>query len=172
MRDLAEVVYEVVSMYSLYDLQEMRRFIDGELEYIPEMYRKNLYPKMIEQIYSTHNILLCMHRDGTIRSLDSPLDVSFGDYCTMIEEKLSVQPDPGMQRYNLLYYLLSAFNLFVLMRPGHPVGTPLPGGLCVEKRRGWFYCPVKQTFADIKDTLCHFCIARPSLPSPRRHAAL
>ncbi|MCK7484581.1 MAG: DUF2115 domain-containing protein [Bacillus subtilis] len=61
---MAEIVYDVVSTYSLYDLQEMRRFIDGEMEYIPEIYRKNLAPKMIEQIYSTHNILLCMNRDG------------------------------------------------------------------------------------------------------------
>ena len=31
-------------------------------------------------------------------------------------------------RLVLLYYLIAAFTIFVCELPGHPVGTPFPGG--------------------------------------------
>ncbi|MBP2133272.1 hypothetical protein J2128_001226 [Methanomicrobium sp. W14] len=41
-------------------------------------------------------------------------------------------------RHRLFYYLISAFTIFFLEKPGHPVGTPFPGGFKVEKNAADF----------------------------------
>ncbi|HON40082.1 MAG TPA: DUF2115 family protein, partial [Methanoculleus sp.] len=62
----------------------------------------------------------------------------------------------------LLYFLLAAFNIFVLDLPAHPVGTPFPGGLKVEARNGEYLCPVREKANDVENALCPYCPAKQS----------
>jgi uncharacterized protein (UPF0305 family) len=59
-----------------------------------------------------------------------------------------------------LNYLLAAFCMFVLNEPGHPVGTPFPGGDAVQLIDGIYYCPVREKAGDVDSALCPFCPAR------------
>lgn len=59
----------------------------------------------------------------------------------------------------LLYYLLSCFVIFVLSEPGHPIGTPFPGGFRVELKRGVICCPVREKEDEVPYALCRFCPA-------------
>ena len=63
-------------------------------------------------------------------------------------------------RIRFLNYLLAAFCMFVLDEPGHPVGTPFPGGDTVQLIDGIYYCPVREKAGDVDAALCPFCPAR------------
>jgi len=52
--------------------------------------------------------------------------------------------------------------MFVLERPGHPVGTPFPGGQKIEEKNGKFICPVRDKHRDVFFSLCNFCPATQS----------
>jgi uncharacterized protein (UPF0305 family) len=62
-------------------------------------------------------------------------------------------------RIRFLNYLLAAFCMFVLNEPGHPVGTPFPGGDTVQLIEGIYYCPVREKSGDVDSALCPFCPA-------------
>jgi uncharacterized protein (UPF0305 family) len=68
----------------------------------------------------------------------------------------------GDLRLILFYYLLAAFTIFVRELPGHPVGTPFPGGFLVEERDGIYYCPVREKEDDVETSICPFCPAEQS----------
>jgi uncharacterized protein (UPF0305 family) len=146
-KQLAEIVYEGIRHYPFYHFQKVRLVIDD--------------PKIIEQVFSTYNTLLRMQRENGLALTDRPLEPCFAEYCEMVEMKIRAQQDPEQQQVEMIYYLLLAFNLFVLRQPVHPAGTPLPGGLDVKFRNGRWYCPVKDKTALIKDTLCYYCCALP-----------
>ena len=48
----------------------------------------------------------------------------------------------------------------VLDEPGHPAGTPFPGGDRVECTDGIYYCPVHEKANDVDAALCPFCPAQ------------
>jgi hypothetical protein len=50
--------------------------------------------------------------------------------------------------------------MLVLDEPGHPAGTPFPGGDEVEFTNGVYYCPVRDKAGDVDAALCPFCPAR------------
>ena len=59
----------------------------------------------------------------------------------------------------LFYYLISAFTMFVLDEPGHPVGMPFPGGFSVEQRGREYYCLIRDKEKDVAYSICNFCPA-------------
>jgi uncharacterized protein (UPF0305 family) len=151
-RQLAEIVYEGIRQFPIYHFQNVRRVTDD--------------PKIIEQIFSTYHTLLRMQREDGLTLTDQDLEPCFTEFCDMVEKKILLQQDPDRQRVELVYYLLLAFNLFVLRQPVHPLGTKLPGGLCVQCRNGRWYCPVKEKTALLKETLCYYCCALPLTIAP------
>ncbi len=50
--------------------------------------------------------------------------------------------------------------MFVLDEPGHPVGTPFPGGFVVEKRGNEYFCPIRDKEEDVWYSICNFCPAK------------
>ena len=46
--------------------------------------------------------------------------------------------------------------------PGHPVGTPFPGGFIVEERVGVYYCPVREKEDEVETSICPYCPAEQS----------
>ncbi len=159
--ELAEILYREVSDYSLFDLQAVRGRVEQDLRSVPAGYRRRLYPRMIEMIFETHHTLIASMRRGNPDMPDEPLAEEFQDFARMIEKTCLAQ-DEGERHLELLYFLLAAFNMFVLGRPGHPTGTPFPGGLEVEVRDGEYLCPIREKADDVENALCPYCPAKQS----------
>ena len=100
--------------------------------------------------------------------MDDPITdaATFSAYCEMIPEGcMRHDPDSGYPPgkapfYNLFYYLLCAFAIFVLDEPGHPVGMPFPGGYAVTLRNGEYYCLIREKEEEIWHSICNFCPAK------------
>jgi uncharacterized protein (UPF0305 family) len=162
-RDLAEFILRHVQQYSLNDLQMFRGAIERELRHLPPPYRRKLYPKMKEQVFGTHHRLLLMHRSGDFAKIHGNVGDRFREYCTMVERACTACVHMQDARREALYFLLAAFNMFVLDLPGHPVGTPFPGGFRVEMRFGEFLCPIRDKEGEVETSICPFCPARQSV---------
>lgn len=160
-RELAKILYHAVSGYSLFDLQEMRGRVERDLRSVPAGYRRRLYPSVMEQIFETHHTLIVAGRRGDPGDGERLLPGEFQDFCDMVE-KTCLREDEGERHLELLYFLLAAFNIFVLDRPAHPVGTPFPGGFEVEVRNGEYLCPVREKADDVENALCPYCPAKQS----------
>ncbi len=158
--ELAEMLYQEVSRYTLFDLQALRGRVVRDLRSVPAGYRQRLYPRVMEQLFDTHHTLISAVRRGDLNLLDRPLADEFQEFCGMVEKTcLTRERDPHL---SLLYYLLAAFNMFVLDLPAHPVGTPFPGGFEVEIRDGEYICPVRERANDVENALCPYCPAKQS----------
>ncbi len=159
--ELADILYREVSGYSLFDLQAMRGRVEQDLRSVPAGYRRRLYPRVMEQIFETHHALVSAVRRGGQDIQDEPLPEEFQEFSRMVE-RTCIAGNEEEQHLELLYFLLAAFNLFVLDRPAHPVGTPFPGGLEVEVRDGEYLCPVREKADDVDNALCPYCPAKQS----------
>ncbi len=160
--DLAAVLYREIACYSLYDLQDLRGMVERDLAHVPDAYRLKLYPRIMEQIFGTHHALVRLTRNGDLDRLHGSLDGRFREFCDMVERACRARTTARQRRLELLYFLLAAFNLFVLDLPGHPVGTPFPGGLEVEVRDGEYLCPIRERADDVENALCPYCPAKQS----------
>jgi len=159
-RDLAESIHYQVTQFSPYDLLHLRGILEKELKYLPTQYKKRLFPKLIEQVFGTHHMLLLMFRERQFINFNDPLPNNFYEFCDMVEQVCRESTTPMHPRFTLLYYLLSAFSMFVLELPGHPVGTPFPGGFTVEKIGTVYLCPIRDKENDVESAICRFCPAK------------
>jgi uncharacterized protein (UPF0305 family) len=157
---LAAIIAEEVATYTLTDLLRMRGLVERDLRHVPPAYRARLQPRMMEHLFGTHHAIMLRHRQGRSGDFRGPLDGKLGEFCDML---LSL-PDAGEgePRLTLFYYLIAAYTLFVRELPGHPVGTPFPGGFLVEERDGVYYCPVREKEDDVETSICPFCPAEQS----------
>jgi uncharacterized protein (UPF0305 family) len=158
--ELSAFLFEEVNGFTLYDLQHLRGVLEHEFKALPPYYRKKLYPKAMEQIFGTHHALIHMYRSGQLKNHKAPLDPLFAEYCDMVEKTVLAEPDLKKQKFDLLYFLLAAFNLFVIDLPGHPIGTPFPGGMTVEEKNGEYLCPVQGKTEGVENSICPFCSAK------------
>jgi uncharacterized protein (UPF0305 family) len=55
---------------------------------------------------------------------------------------------------------MAGFAMFVEGGPGHPVGTPFPGGFVVEKRGEEYYCPLREKEEEVLFSICNVCPAK------------
>ncbi len=152
----------IVRGYSLTELQAIRGQLEQEFRHLPPGYRRRLYPKVMEQVFGTHHLLLLTSRRG-VRNAEESLPTDFYRFCEMAERESS-NAEPSRRRSVFLYYLLAAFNLFVVSLPGHPVGTPFPGGSRVELENGVFFCPIRDKEDDVESSICPYCPARQKDP--------
>lgn len=169
--ELGMLLAREVSGYSLYDLQVIGGRLKREVDNLPYPYRELIRPYFIEQLFGMHHTLLHLHRSGTFRRMHSPIHdpEMFKSYCEMIPPgcfSWDDGKDKGNFGYNpyhrLFYYLISGFAMFVLEKPGHPVGTPFPGGFKVEEKRGDFLCPIRDKEKEVLFSICNFCPAKQS----------
>ena len=158
---LAAIIAGEVATYSLHDLQEVRGSVERDLRHVPPSYRAKLQPKMMEHIFGTHHAIMMRHRKRRFGDLHGPVEGKLGEFCDMLLELPNREDDRDL-RLVLLYYLIAAFTMFVCELPGHPVGTPFPGGFLVEEREGTYYCPVREKEEDVESSICPFCPAEQS----------
>jgi len=161
-RHLAEILGEALSAYTLQDLQHLRGIIEHEFRNLPQPYRRKLYPHAIEQVFGAYHDLMLHHRWSRHERWEGPLPSPYPDFCRMLQDLALKEDGNRLRRYELLYYLLAAFTMFVRELPGHPIGTPFPGGFRVEERSGEYYCPVREKEDEVETSICPFCPAKKS----------
>jgi uncharacterized protein (UPF0305 family) len=170
---LAEYLAEELLKFSMYDLQMIGARVRYDIEILPETYREKLRPYAEEWFFGRYHELITKYRDGDFSKYSAPVhDIdTYRNFCMMIPEgcfKADVNlpsfiPDDRFPSFSLFYYLLNAYAMFVLEEPGHPVGTPFPGGAVVRKTAGKYYCPIREKEEEIPNSICNFC---PALQDP------
>ena len=160
---LAAIIAAEVGAYALHDLLLLRASVEHDLRDVPPSYRAKLQPKMMEHLFGTHHEIMLRHRKGRFEDLRGPVEGKLGEFCDMLLELPDREDEDDRDpRLVLLYYLIAAFTIFVRELPGHPVGTPFPGGFLVEERDGTYYCPVREKEDDVETSICPFCPAEQS----------
>jgi len=167
-RALAKVLCKEILRLNIVDLQRMSAAIEKEVDKLPSPYREKIHPYFLEQFFGRYFRVLKMHDEGKLEGLDGDIADKklFGEYCTMLTglggdgrsgEGLGLEP-----AYGGYYHLISCFAMFVQDEPGHPVGTPFPGGFMVERRSDGYYCPIRDKEKDVSFSICNFCPAKQS----------
>jgi hypothetical protein len=166
--ELGTLLAREAERYTLIDLQVIGGRLYREVEALPSPYREAVRPYFTEQILGAYHRLLSMHRAGKLAAMTGSLtdrEQAFA-YFAMVPEGCFCWDDcrtPGYEpRHRFFYYLVAAFEMFVLDRPGHPVGMPFPGGFSVEEKGDRFLCPVRDREKDVPYSLCNFCPAEQS----------
>jgi len=166
--ELGLILAREVGRYSLVDLQTLGGRLYAEMIRLPEPYRSKVHPYITEQLFGAHHQLLAMHRAGRFLSMTEPITdrETFLKFCNMVsdgcfryDETTERIPFRFTPRHRAFYYLISAFTMFVLDQPGHPVGMPFPGGFQVEERNGSFYCLIRDREKEVPYSICNFCPA-------------
>lgn len=166
--DLGAVIADAAARYPSFDLQVIGGRLRNEVDRLPSPYREAIRPYFAEQVFGAYHELLLMRNRGVFARLTAPITDSIRcrDYWEMVPRgcrESEEQPDRHAHfytpRHRFFYYLMAGFSMFVLDRPGHPVGTPFPGGFRVEKRREGFLCPIREKEGDLWYSICNFCPA-------------
>ena len=167
--ELGTILAEKIGRYTLADLQVIGGGLYAEMIRLPRPYRDQVHPYISEQVLGAYHRLLLMHRAGTFVTMTGPIAdrETFAKFCAMIpegcfcwDEAAERTPFSYTPRHRFFYYLVSAFTIFVLDRPGHPVGMPFPGGFTVEEHNGTYYCLIRDHEKEVPFSICNFCPAR------------
>lgn len=166
--ELGTALAEAVSRYSIFDLQVIGGRLKNEVDRLPLPYREAIRPYFLDQFFGAHHELLLMHRTGVFRRLEARITdldqcraywAMVPSGCFAWEERPERHAHLYEPRHRFFYYLVAGFSMFVLDRPGHPVGTPFPGGFRVEVRQNRYLCPVRDREEDLVHSICNFCPA-------------
>ncbi|MEI6842222.1 MAG: DUF2115 domain-containing protein [Methanomicrobiales archaeon] len=166
---LLDILAKEMGHYSIFDLQLIGGRLNNEIRKLPSPYREAIRPYFIEQLFGMHHALLLMSRSVKYCPVSGPLrdPKAFGDFCGIIPDGCFSWDDQSERnlylrnpKMRLFYYLVSAFTMFVLDQPGHPVGMPFPGGFKVEQRGNDYFCLIRDKEKEVCYSICNFCPAK------------
>lgn len=157
--ELGKKIALLVLRHSPSDIQQMKRNFGTKVQEFTPEYRDRLTQKINEHLLGTYQTIRLRHQQGSFGTMREPVTHQQQSYWDMVIGQCT---DTGNSnpRMRFLNYLLAAFCMFALDEPGHPVGTPFPGGDAVQLIDGIYYCPVREKAGDVDSALCPFCPAR------------
>ncbi|WP_342679575.1 DUF2115 domain-containing protein [Methanofollis sp. UBA420] len=164
--DLAEAIAVEAERYTLFDLQQIGGGVKREVDRLPEPYRSRVRPYFEAQLFGAYHRLMLGHRTGAFATLEGPIAdrERFDAFVALIVPGCLEDGDTdfGLKNphHTLFYYLMTGFVMFVEGGPGHPVGTPFPGGFAVEKKGENYYCPIREKEEEVLFSICNVCPAR------------
>jgi uncharacterized protein (UPF0305 family) len=172
--ELGACLAHEVKRFGHYDLMVIGARVRQEVDILPLPYREAFRPYAEKWFFGRYHDLLKCDRMGAWTRMRDPITdrETFVNYCRMIPDAcLRNEPEapyPGdnaamVPFYLLFYYLLSAFAMYVCDEPGHPEGTPFPGGFTVHQKNGQYYCAIRDKEEEIWHSICNFC---PALQDP------
>jgi uncharacterized protein (UPF0305 family) len=141
------------------DIQQMKRNFGKKVRELTPEYRDRLTQKINEHLLGTYQTIRLRQQQGSFSTMSQPVTLHQKTYWDMVIAQCT-GPGDSDPRIRFLNYLLAAFCMIVLDEPGHPVGTPFPGGDTVQLIDGICYCPVREKAGDVDAALCPFCPAR------------
>nr|WP_319375763.1 DUF2115 domain-containing protein [uncultured Methanoregula sp.] len=157
--ELGEEIARLVLIYSPVDIQRMKQnFATNVITLTPE-YRQELTTKINEHLLGTYQKIRLARQQGTFATLKESLSAEQGTYWDMVSRQCRDDESGDAPRIRFLKYLLAGYCMLVLCEPGHPAGTPFPGGDRVELIDGVYYCPVRDKSNDVDAALCPYCPA-------------
>ncbi len=169
--DLLRIIAGEMEAFNLYDLEQMNARFEHKVADLPGGYRNRLLKSVREEIFSAHHRLLLLSRNDGGPGMDAPPAPALPAYAAMAAEACTEKALERDPKYLYLKYLLSAFTIFVMEEPAHPVGTPFPGGQIVDEWEGTYLCPVRERADDVPYALCPYCPAvqstEPTYPEMR-----
>lgn len=167
---IAEALCKALSRYTIVDLQRASATMEHEVIQLPSPYREKVKPYFAEQYFGRYCKIMSMYSNGECRRLSGTVSDPklYREYCTMMatmkvpadEIGLGDEEEETDRLRRLYYYLVSAFFMFVLDQPGHPVGMPFPGGFKVRQQGVEFICPIRDKEKDVESSICNFCPAK------------
>lgn len=159
--ELGAKIAVLVLRHSPADIQQMKRNFGRKVQDLTPEYRDQLTKKINEHLLGSYQSIRLRNQQGAFGAMKDPVTPLEKSYWDMTASQRTARD--GDSRIRFLNYLLAAFCMFVLREPGHPVGTPFPGGDSVQLIDGVYYCPVREKSGDVDAALCPFC---PALQTP------
>jgi uncharacterized protein (UPF0305 family) len=141
----------------------MRCNFKEKIRNVTPEYRNRLEEKITGHLLGTWQALRLMQQQGAFTAMKESVPAEVNTYWDMVAGQCGNGENDDTVRLRFLKFLIAAFCMFVQHEPGHPVGTPFPGGDMVQCIDGVYYCPVKEKANDVDSALCPFC---PALQTP------
>jgi uncharacterized protein (UPF0305 family) len=160
--ELGEKIAVLVLRHTPADIQQMKRNFSKKIQDLEPAYRDQLTKKINEHLLGTWQTIRLRQQQGVFARMNNMVTPQQKAYWDMVAGQCSPDRDQNV-RIRFLNYLLAGFCMFVLREPGHPPGTPFPGGDTVQLIDGVYYCPVREKSGDVDSALCPFC---PALQTP------
>jgi uncharacterized protein (UPF0305 family) len=161
--DLGERIAFLVLQHSPVEIQRMNLNFSNKIRNITPEYRDRLSKKITEHLLGTYQRIHLLEQQGTFKAMHEPLTDHQKKYWDMAAVQCSGDVGGDAPAVRFLKYLLAGFCILVLNEPGHPAGTPFPGGDSVQFISGVYYCPVREKANEVDAALCPFC---PALQTP------
>lgn len=161
--ELGTAIASLVLRYSPKDIGQMRQNFKEKIRDVTPEYRNRLEEKITEHLLGTWQTLRLMQQQGSFFSMNEPIPPGVNTFWDMVAIQCKDGGDGEGNRLRFLKFLIAAFCMFVQGEPGHPAGTPFPGGDTVQYIDGVYYCPVREKANDVDAALCPFC---PALQTP------
>lgn len=157
---LGERIARLVLAHSPADIQQMKRNFETKVQDMTPEYRDRLTKKINEHLLGTFQRIRLDEQQGMFKTLQQRVSEEQKKYWDMVADQCREEEGGDVPAIRFLKYLLAGYCMLVLDEPGHPVGTPFPGGDEVEFTDGHYYCPVREKAGDVDAALCPFCPAR------------
>jgi uncharacterized protein (UPF0305 family) len=161
--DLGGRIAFLVLQHSTVEIQRMNLNFSNKIRDITPEYRDRLSKKITEHLLGTYQRIHLLEQQGAFKAMQEPLTDLQKNYWDMAAGRCSGDVGGDAPDIRFLKYLLAGFCMLVLNEPGHPAGTPFPGGDSVQYIGGVYYCPVREKANDVDAALCPFC---PALQTP------
>jgi uncharacterized protein (UPF0305 family) len=164
--ELANVLARKLDKYSIYDIMKMSAGLDREINLLPSPYRERSRPYFVEQLFGRYAKIMAIRSNGDFHNFRAGIGYLnlYREFCNTESnhiDAISNKKNDNDAVYGpiprLYYLLISCFYMFVLGEPGHPVGTPFPGGFEVIHCDNAYYCPIRDKEKDVEYSICNFC---------------
>lgn len=157
--ELGIKIAHLVLRYSPSDIQQMKQNFETKVQDLSPDYRDRLKEKITEHLLGTYQRIRLSDQQGSFRTQQQPVTEDQKKYWDMVAGQCLDGSSGNIPAIRFLKYLLAGYCMIVIGEPGHPVGTPFPGGDEVEFSAGIWYCPVREKSGDVDAALCPFCPA-------------
>lgn len=153
---ILEILKKYSSTISVFDMMEFTSQVIEENKYVQTGYRNDSQKSYIESfLMRIKNIL--NDNNNYSQNIDRK---SFGEAIEILKTHNEAGTQDKKTKVPLIFEIASIYATFILEEPIHPVGTPFPGSLKVEKENGEFLCPVKEANIDTPNAVCNICLAK------------
>ncbi|MCK9632043.1 MAG: DUF2115 domain-containing protein [Methanoregula sp.] len=156
---LGDSIARLVLAHSPADIQQMKRNFETKVQDLTPEYRDRLTRKITEHLLGTYQRIRLDDQQGKFKTMHQPVTEEQKKYWDMVAGQCREDEGGDAPVIRFLKYLLAGYCMLILDEPGHPVGTPFPGGDEVEFTDGIYYCPVREKAGDVDAALCPFCPA-------------
>lgn len=160
------MIQGALQRFTIYDLQRIGANIRYEVEKLPEPYKSRYRPYSFDLLNRYHE---CIAKARAGIRFEIPDEELWKTYWLSAAEHLADEtadtpdelPRPCITgpAGKLFYRLVYGYVMLLAGEPGHPVGTPFPGGWKVLEEEGVILCPIRDKEKDLPQALCNYCPA-------------